>query len=70
MYSLLDNHSSNLKQVNNKLTSPVGMKSKRERLLLYSKSSAHYNIILSEIKSSKLAYHSYPLPGAVQPGCY
>ena len=26
-----------------------------------------YNILLSEIKSAKLAYHTYPLPEAVEP---
>ena len=43
------------------------MKSKTDRLLLYTKSSADYNILLSEIKSAKLAYHTYPLPEAVKP---
>jgi len=43
------------------------VKSKPERLLLYTKSSSDYNILLSEIKSAKLAYHTYPLPEAVRP---
>jgi hypothetical protein len=67
IYSLLDNHSSTLKQVNDKLTTPVDVKSKTDRLLLYTKNSADYNILLSEIKSAKLAYHTYPLPEAIQP---
>jgi len=66
VYSLFDNHSATLKQVNDKLTSPVDVKSKTDRLL-YTKSSADYNILLSEIKSAKLAYHTYLLPEAVQP---
>ena len=37
IYSLLDNHSSTLKQVNYKLTIPVEVKSKTDRLLLYTK---------------------------------
>ena len=55
IYSLLNNHSSTLQQVNDKLTTPVDVKSKTDRLLLYTKSSADYNILLSEIKSAKLA---------------
>ena len=66
VYSLFDNHSATLKQVNDKLTSPVDVKPKTDRLL-YTKSSADYNIRLSEIKSAKLAYHTYPLPEAVEP---
>ena len=67
IYSLLNNHSSTLKQVNDKLTTPVEVKSKTDRLLLYTKPSSDYNILLSEIQSAKLAYHTYPLPDAVQP---
>jgi len=67
LYSLLNNHSTTLKQLNEKLTTPVDVKSKTDRLLLYTKSSSDYNILLSEIKSAKLAYHTYPLPEAVQP---
>jgi hypothetical protein len=67
IYSLLNNHSSTLKQVNKRLTAPVDVKSKTDRLLLYTKSSSDYNILLSEIKSANLAYHTYPLPEAVQP---
>jgi len=67
IYSLLSNHSSTSIQVNDKLTTPVDVTSKMDRLLLYTKSSADCNILLSEIKSTKLAYHTYPLPEAVQP---
>ena len=67
IYSLLNNHTSTLRQVNDKLSTPVDVKSKTDRLLLYTKSSADYNILLSEIKSAKLAYHTYPLPDTVQP---
>ena len=67
IYSYLSNHSANLKQVNEKLTTPVGLKSKSNRLLLYTKSTQDYNILLSEIQSAKLAYHTYPLPEAIQP---
>jgi hypothetical protein len=65
IYSLLDNHSSTLKQVNDKLTIPVEVKSKTDRLLLYTKSSSDYYTLLSEIQAAKLAYHTYPLPNAV-----
>ena len=64
--SYLNNHSSTLKQVNEKLTFPVEVKSKPDRLLLYTKSSQDYNILLTEIRTAKLAYHTYPLPEAVQ----
>ena len=67
IYSLLNNHSSTLKEVNDKLTTPVHVKSTMDRLLPYTKSSADYNILLSEIKSAKLAYRTYPIPEAVQP---
>jgi hypothetical protein len=67
IYSLLNNHSSTLKQVNDNLTTPVDVKSKTDRLLLYTKFSSDYNILLTEIKSAKLAYHTYPLPEAIQP---
>ena len=53
IYSYLNNHSSTLKQVNEKLTAPVDVKSKTNRLLLYTKSSHDYNILLSEIRTAK-----------------
>jgi hypothetical protein len=67
IYSLLNNHSATLKRFNEKLTTPVDVKSKADRLLLYTKSSTDFNFLLSEIQSAKLAYHTYPLPEAVQP---
>jgi len=67
IYSYLNNHSATLKQVNEKLTTPVDVKSKANRLLLYTKSTQDYNILLSEIQSAKLAYHTYPLLEAIQP---
>jgi hypothetical protein len=67
IYSYLNNHSSTLKQVNDKLSTPVEVKYKTNRLLLYTKSSHDYNILLTEIQTAKLAYHTYPLPEAVQP---
>jgi hypothetical protein len=67
IYSYLNNHSSTLKQVNDKVTSPVEVKYKTNRLLLYTKSSHDYNILLTEIQTAKPAYHTYPLPEAVQP---
>jgi len=48
IYSYLNNHSATLKQVNEKLTTPVVVKSKANRLLLYTKSSHDY-ILLTEI---------------------
>jgi len=67
IYSYLNNHSSILKQVNEKLTIPVDVMSKANWLLLYTKSSHDYNILLTEIRAAKLAYHTYPLPEATQP---
>jgi hypothetical protein len=43
------------------------VKSKADRLLLYTKSPADYKSLLSDIQTAKLAYHTYPLPEAVQP---
>jgi hypothetical protein len=65
IYSLLTNHSATLKQVNSKLTSPVEVKSKTNRLLLYTKSSSDYKILLSEIQKANLPYHTDPLPEAI-----
>jgi len=62
--SYLNNHSLTLKQVNEKLTTQVDVKSKANRLLLYTKSSHDYNILLTEIRAAKLAYQMYPLPAA------
>jgi hypothetical protein len=67
IYSYLNNHSATLKQVNKKLTTPLDVKSKANRLLLYTKSSHDYNILLTETQAAKLAYHTYPLPEAIQP---
>jgi hypothetical protein len=67
VYSYLNNHSSTLSKVNEKLTAPVEIKSKMNRLLLYTKSSQDYNIMLTEIRKANLAYHTYPLPEAIQP---
>jgi hypothetical protein len=67
IYSYLNNHSATLKQVNDKLSNPVDVKSKSNRLLLYAKSSQDYNMLLTEIRTAKLAYHTYPLPENTQP---
>ena len=53
--------------MNDKLSTPVDVKSKTNRLLLYTKSSQDYNILLTEIRTAKLAYHTYPLPETTQP---
>jgi len=67
IYSYLNNHSTTLKQVNDKLFNPVEVKSKSNRLLLYTKSSQDYNTLLTEIRTAQLAYHTYPLPENTQP---
>ena len=67
VYSYLNNHLSTLKKLNEKLTARVEVKSKMNRLLLYTKSSHDYNILLTEIRAANIAYHTYPLPGAIQP---
>jgi len=67
IYSLLNNHSATPKRVNEQLTTPVDVKSKADRLLLYTKFPTDYKIVLAEIQSAKLAYHTYPLPETVQP---
>ena len=65
--SYLNNHLSTLKKGNEKLTAPVEVKSKMNRLLLYTKSFPDYNIFLTEIRAANLAYHTYPLLEAIQP---
>jgi hypothetical protein len=55
-----------LKKVNEKLT-PADVKSKSRRLLPYTKSVEDYSVLLTEVQLAKLAYHTYPVPGAVQP---
>lgn len=40
---------------------------KSPRLLLYPKSVTGYNVPLAEVQNASLAYHTYPLPDAVQP---
>ena len=67
IYNLLDNHSATLNSVNEKLSTPVDVKSKTDRLLLYTKSPTDYKTLLLEIQTAKLADHTYPLPEAVQP---
>ena len=66
IYSLLNNHSATLQQVNTKLTCPVEVKTKPNRLLLCTKSTQDYNPVLSEIQTAKLEYHTYPPPDATQ----
>ena len=58
VYSYLNNHLSTLKKVNEKLTAPVEVKSKMNRLLLYTKSSHEYKILLTEIRAANLAYRT------------
>ena len=65
IYSYLNNHSATLKQVNEKLITSADVKSKANRLLLYTKSTQDYNTLLAEIQSAKLAYQTYPLPEAI-----
>jgi hypothetical protein len=62
IYSFLTNHSSTLQKVNNKLSAPVEVKTKLNRLLLYTKTTQDYSTVLSEIQAAKLEYHTYPLP--------
>jgi hypothetical protein len=66
IHSFLTNHSSTLQKVNNKLSAPVEVKTKLNRLLLYSVSTQDYNTVLSEIQAAKLEHHTYPLPDTRQ----
>ena len=66
IYSQLTNHTATLNKWIKKLTAPITVKSKQDRLLLYTKSSADYTILLHEIKTANIAYHTYPLPEAKQ----
>ena len=67
VYSLLHNHTSTLKKVNEKLLQPVIVKAKPDRLLMYTKSPTDYSTLLTEIKSANLTFHTYPLPDTVHP---
>ena len=62
----LNNHSATLKKVNEKLATPVIVKSKSYRLLLYTKSVTDYSVHLAEIQTAKLANRTYPLPNVIQ----
>ena len=42
------------------------VKTKPNKLLLYTKSTQDYNTVLSEIQTAKLECHTYPLPDAIQ----
>jgi hypothetical protein len=66
IYSFLTNHSSTLQKVNSKLSAPVEVKTKLNRLLLYTKSTQDYKTVLSEIQAANLEYHTYPLPDTLQ----
>jgi hypothetical protein len=66
IYSYLTNHSQTLKTLNEKLSSPVDVKAKTNRLMLHTKVT-DYELLLREIKTAKLAYHTYPLPNKQQP---
>ena len=67
IYSYLSNHSQTLKGLNDKLSCPVVVKTKPNRLLLYTKTVPDYELLLREIKTADLAYHTYPLPNKHQP---
>jgi hypothetical protein len=45
----------------------VEVKTKTNRLLLYTKSEGDYSVLLQEIKKANIAFHTYPLPTEVQP---
>jgi hypothetical protein len=66
IYNFLTNHSLTLQKVNNKLSAPVEVKTKLNRLLLYTKTMQDYNTVLSEIQAAKFEYHTYPLPDTLQ----
>jgi len=63
----LKNHSPILKKVNERLGTAVDVKSKSHRLLLCTKTFTDYNVFVAKIQTAKLAYHTYPLPDAIQP---
>jgi hypothetical protein len=43
------------------------VKTKLNKLLLYTKSEGDYSVLLHEIKKANIAFHTYPLPNEVQP---
>jgi hypothetical protein len=43
------------------------VKTKPNRLLLYTKTGSDYELLLREIQAAKLEYHTYPLPNKQQP---
>jgi hypothetical protein len=58
IYSYLSNHSETLKTLNDKLSSPVVVKTKPNRLLLYTNTVTDYELLLREIITANLAYHT------------
>jgi hypothetical protein len=56
LYRYLNSHSQTLKALNDKLSSAVDVKTKTNRLLLYTKTEVDYEILLREIKQAQLAY--------------
>ena len=65
IYGYLSNHSATLTKVNEKLSTPAGVKSKSPRLLMYTKLVKDYNVPLVEVQTTKLAYRihtHFPMP--------
>jgi hypothetical protein len=56
LYRYLNSHYQTLNALNDKLSSAVDVKSKTNRLLLYTKTEVYYEILLREIKQAQLAY--------------
>jgi hypothetical protein len=67
IYSYLSNHTQSLKSLNEKLSHSIDIKTKQNRLLLFTKTEPDYEVLLREIQQAKLAYYSYPLPQTRQP---
>jgi hypothetical protein len=67
IYSYLNNHTQILKQLHEKMTSPIEIKAKQNKLVLYAKTESDYELLLREIQQAKIAYHTYQLPHLKQP---
>ena len=68
IYSYLSNHSATLKKVNEKLPTPVDVKSKSPRLLLYAKPVTDYKCAFGSSSDCQASLpYTYSLPEAVQP---
>jgi hypothetical protein len=67
VYSYFTNHTQTIQALNAKRKCPVEIKTKQNRLMIYTKRESDYEILLREIQQAKMEYHTYPLAHLRQP---